>query len=159
MYNNLSNHDYIALEVGKLMKTVQYIEYNLVELIKLKKILSVFDETDSVPNKVFEKAENEADELSKQLGNKTLGQVINIVKKSNIVSSKKLSELEDILRKRNDLVHHYFKRKDFEKHEDNNPFIENEYNYLKNFNFQSDGFNDFLCEEIDKLQEEYDSIN
>lgn len=26
MNNNLSNHDYIALEVGKLMKTVQYIE-------------------------------------------------------------------------------------------------------------------------------------
>ncbi len=158
MYENLNNNDYIALEVGKLMKTVQYIEYNLVKAIRFKTILSIFDKTNSVPNKIFEEAENEAKILKNQLSNKTMGQVINIIKKTKLLISDKLIVLEDILRKRNDLVHHYFKRKDFEKNEDNIPFIQNEFNYLKNFNVQSENLNDFLCDLIDELQEEYDEI-
>lgn len=158
MFDSLTNNDYIAIEVGKIVKTVQYIEYNLVESIRLKSILSIFEKTSTVPNEIFEAAEKEAKDLCSQLGNKTFGQVVTIVKKSEVLELSRLIELEEILKKRNDLVHHYFKRKDFEKHEENIPFIQNEFNYLRKFNLQANIFNDFLCELVDNFQEEYNQI-
>ena len=144
--------------IGNLLKIVQYIEYNLVEAVRLRRVLSLFDNVNSVPNEVFIKAKEEADSLSDKLSNSTLGVVLSIVKKYKVISEDKLEELSEILRKRNDLVHHYFKRKDFEKHSENYPFLKNESNYLKNFMNTADEFNDFLCKLIDELQEEYDEI-
>ncbi len=148
----------IMEKIGELIKLVQYIEYNLVEATRLRRILLVFDKVNRVSDSVFHKAKKEADELGLQLANKTMGQIITTVKKYNVIDNDKVDILEDVLRKRNDLIHHYFKRKDFEKHSDNYPFLDNERGYLNNFYIQSDDLNDYLCNIIDELQEEYNGI-
>jgi len=144
--------------IGNLLKTVQYIEYNLVEAVRLRRVLSLFDKVNYVPNEIFDKAEEEAESISDKLSNSTLGVVLSNVKKYKVISEDRLEELSDILKKRNDLVHHYFKRKDFEKNSENHTFLKNESNYLKNFMNNANEFNDFLCKLIDELQDEYDEI-
>ena len=105
----------ISKEVGFIIEEVQYIEWNLLAALDM----------DS-----FE--------------NLTLGEIIREVKKADVFNDAAIDELEEILRKRNDLVHQYFKRKDFEKHSKNLQFLKNELNYLTKFRKQIAGFNKWL---------------
>jgi len=74
----------------------------------------------------------------------TLGQIINLA--SKVVHSTAIDELKDILSKRNDLVHVYFKRLDFEKQASNETFLKSELRYLEKFSDQVMNFNDWLVE-------------
>ena len=150
--------DNVYLKIGEIIKIVQYIEYNLAELIEYKQILNLFESKSTVSNEVFERTEKKAKKLREKLSTSTLGNVIGFVKKYNIFSLNELKNLEDILGKRNDLVHQYFKRKDFEKQSDNVRFIQIEANYLKNFLRKADSFNDNLCELLEEYEAEYDMI-
>jgi len=144
--------------VGSLVQLVQYIEYNLVEIVRLRRILSVFDHKNSVPNQVFEQAESEAEELRESLSDKTLGAVIKTVKKYNALNDNQLEELEKILRKRNNLVHHFFKENDFEEQSENIKFMINRKGYLANFLSQTEQFNSIIIKILDGLNEEYVEI-
>ena len=148
----------IYVRIGEIIKIVQYIEYNLADLIEYKKILDLFENTSTVSDKVFSKTETEAKKLRDKLSNQTLGNVINFVKKYNIFDNTELEKLETILRKRNNLIHHYFKDKDFEKHSNTIPFLTVEGNYLRNFLRDADDFNDKLCELLEEYEAEYDMI-
>ena len=106
----------INQEIGGIIKTVQYIEWNLLN---------------QLGRDTFEAM--------------TLGQIIDLVRRKNIIDNSDVDELKEILRKRNDLVHGYFKRQDFEKHSNNQGFLENQLKYLQNFSRQVDNFNDWLC--------------
>jgi len=117
MFRMATYQEIINQEIGAIIKSVQYIEWNL--LNKLNK--STFDDM-------------------------TLGQIKNlIIEKRIIKDDDAIDELEQILDRRNDLVHKYFKRKDFEKHCQNKPFLENECRYLTNFREQVEHFNKWLC--------------
>ncbi|MCL2555855.1 MAG: hypothetical protein FWE03_02390 [Firmicutes bacterium] len=109
--------DEIAKEVGYIIEEVSYIEWNLL-------------------------AELDMDTFEDM----TLGEIIKEVKKCDIFNGVAVDDLEDILRKRNDLVHKYFKRKDFEKHKNNSPFLNNELNYLRKFRKQIADFNRWLLD-------------
>lgn len=150
--------DELYNKIGSLIHIVQYIEYNLVEVARLRRILSIFDNKSSVPNKVFEEAESDAEDLREQLSNKTMGTVIKTIKKYDVLNDSQTLELEEILRKRNDLVHHFFKENDFEEQASNYLFMINRKGYLGNFLTQAEKFNSFLVDLIDQLQEEYDGI-
>ncbi|XMB67747.1 hypothetical protein RI065_04330 [Mycoplasmatota bacterium zrk1] len=144
---------------GDMIKTVQYIEHNLTEIIRLHHVLRLFDEKDIVPGDEYEEAEKAARELSEKFYNRSLGQVVNLIKEYHILSNSELEDLGTILDKRNYFVHHYFKDNDFEKHSDNYDFIFNQTNRLINFQITIDGFNNKLCELINELEEEYDLID
>ncbi|MCL2770749.1 MAG: hypothetical protein FWD89_00345 [Firmicutes bacterium] len=105
----------IYKEIGEIIKIVQYIEWNLLGRLKRDN----FEEM-------------------------TLGQIIKLIRTKKVLHITAIDELEEILRKRNDLVHSYFKRKDFEKHCNNEFFLSNELRYLENFCDQVQKFNEWL---------------
>ena len=102
--------------IGSIIKTVQYIECNL--LIRLG--VDTFEEL-------------------------TLGQINHIIKEHNVLHKTATDELYSILHKRNDLVHTFFKRLDFEKHWDNPEFLKSQIEYLSTFFTQVTEFNNWLA--------------
>ena len=102
----------IYAEIGEIIKSIQYIEWNLC----LKLNIDTFS-------------------------NMTLGQLKSFVIEEEILNEDDANELYIILDRRNDLVHKYFKRLDYEKHEDNEAFLENQYGYFSNFLMQVEEFN------------------
>lgn len=116
------------------------------------------EDGETVPNVLFESVEEDAAELREKLLNMTLGQVKKYVEKANILNTSEISTLSVILEKRNDLIHQYFKRMDFEEHADNWGFLEHQRNYLKKLKNKTQHLNDRLCQLIDKKQKEYDLI-
>jgi hypothetical protein len=81
------------------------------------------------------------------LENLTLGQIKGKVEKAEILPKTKITELEKLLKDRNNVVHQYFKRKPFDnkKHHNNTPFLENEYRFLDKIIVRAEKFNDYLC--------------
>lgn len=150
--------DDLLSKIGEIIKIVQYIEHNLALLIRYQKVLNLFEDTDSVPNDVFYETDQEAEEIQKKLSNMTLGQVINFIKNYNFLSNHEIDNLENILENRNDLIHHYFKDKDFEKHSYNYGFIDNQTRYLTNFLNTANKFNNYLAKLIGKKENEYNAI-
>lgn len=145
-------------KIGEIIKIVQYIEHNLALLIRYQKVLKLFEDKDSVPNDLFYETDQEAEEIQDKLSNMTLGRVINYVKKYRFLNNQELNNLENILQKRNDLIHHYFKDKDFEKHSNNYGFIDNQTRYLTNFLNSAGNFNYYLCTLIEEKEDEYNAI-
>jgi len=108
----------IYIEIGKIINTVQYIEWNLLNRLEMDTFESM-----------------------------TLGQIINLVSREKVIHITAIDELEKILERRNDLVHVYFKRKDFEKHAANTAFLRTELGYLSNFAKQVLDFNEWLVKQ------------
>ncbi len=113
--------DKIFRLVGEIIELIQYIEWNLC-------------------------LELDIDGLS----NYTLGQIKNMIVEEDIFDEDIIDELLLILERRNDLVHKYFKRLDFEKHNSNYLFLDNQYRYLANFLNQIQDLNDKLVGEDDE---------
>jgi len=108
----------IYIEIGKIINTVQYIEWNLLNRLEMDTFESM-----------------------------TLGQIINLIRREKVIHITAIDELEKILTRRNDLAHVYFKRKDFEKHANNEAFLRTELGYLSNFAKQVLAFNDWLVKQ------------
>jgi len=114
----MTYQDAIYQEIGEIIKTVQYIEWNLLDRLDMNTFESM-----------------------------TLGQIIKLIRKEKVIHKTYIDKLEKILERRNDLVHVYFKRKDFEKHADNDAFLDTELGYLRNFAKQVNNFNDWLVDQ------------
>jgi len=109
-------------KVGHIIKAVEYIEYNLL---------------DRMGHNTFE--------------NMTLGEITAMARRHNILHDDfEEQRLQDILNKRNDLIHQYFKRKDFEANAHNVPFLQHELNYLQSFYQEVSDFNNWLCSSAGK---------
>lgn len=106
----------INTAIGEIIKVVQYIEWNLLNRLGINTFAEM-----------------------------TLGQIVDMIRKSEILPDDKVNSLEKILGKRNHLIHQYFKRLDFEKHSDNLSFLDNQKKYLNNFLSQAQSFNSWLC--------------
>ena len=121
----MENHQTkISTKIGEIIRSVQYIESNLLERMSM----------------------DTASEL-------TLGKIIELVKTGKVITSeKKLAELEDILKKRNDLAHQFFKRQDFEKHCDNEKFLVDQCRYLEKFADHVEHFNNWLVNKKTRQQ-------
>ena len=115
MRTNKINEDKIFNEVGETIKTVQYIEYNLLERLGC-------DPHDE----------------------KTLGQIVGLVEKAKILSARNLTELKKILETRNDLVHHFFKRLNFEEQSKNQKFLLDQLRFLEKFSNRVNNFNNHI---------------
>lgn len=115
--------------VGKIIETAQYLEYNLIIMVKYEKILQVFSNNETITKDYYLKIVQSATEFSESLKRKTLGEIIFTLNEMNTLSSEELKDLEKVLRVRNYLVHQYFKDKDFENQMAN---INKEISYLTN---------------------------
>ena len=91
--------DEIYKLLGRILKTVQYIEWNLSLLVaKTKGNPEITDE-----NYLF-----------RSMQEMTLGEIVSKARKTEIFSKDTLDKLENILNERNYLVHQFFKRTDFQ---------------------------------------------
>ncbi len=111
-----------------------------------------------MPDSEFKRTEDKAKALRDKLLVQTFGKVLSFVEKHDVIDSNELETLKDILTKRNDLVHQYFKRKDFEKHSSISKFLTVEGNYLRKFLRKATSFNDRLCSLIEEQEAEYEMI-
>lgn len=115
--------------VGQIIENAQYLEYNLIMMIKYDKILSIFKNNQSVNLHDYEKVITQATSDVEELKHKTLGEIIYTINAMNTLSEEELTDLEKVLKTRNYLVHRYFKEKDFD---DNPDLIIRERGYLTN---------------------------
>ena len=115
--DTMNYRDSIYQIIGEIIKLIQYIEWNLC----LELGIEGFAEF-------------------------TLGQIKTQVLDEELLDEDLATELIVILEKRNDLVHQYFKRLDFEKHFDNTLFLKNQYRYLVKLKDNVQSFNTSLVE-------------
>lgn len=148
----------IYFKVGELIKIVQYIEYNLAELMEYLKLLKLLHRNINVSTEKLLEAKQEAKKFREKLIRRTLGNISKYIEEYNVIPEEQLDELKYILNKRNDLIHQYFKRKDFEKHSENYGFLITEKNYLDNFYRKSKKLNDFIFNLVNEKMEEYNQL-
>ncbi len=116
--------------VGEILENAQYIEWNLAVLIcKSNRIKTPLNE----------------EELFDSMQTATMGQIIGDAEKSNILSAEDLNELKYILMKRNYLAHHFFKKNDIVKHQNNAGFLNNKIGELRNILSRFQDFNQYLA--------------
>lgn len=131
--------DKVYVTVGKIIKIVQEIEYNLIVGTKTAKILNLFERYKHVSNEYLKKVEADTKELSDAMSNMTFGMLMNVVRKNDFLADDDLDYLESILSKRNYLVHKYFKQSEIEKTQE-----EIKIKYLEKFYHEAYNFNEYL---------------
>ena len=116
--------------IGEILENAQYIEWNLAVLIcKSNRIKTTLNE----------------EELFDSMQTSTMGQIIGDAEKINIFSDEDLTELKYILMKRNYLAHHFFKKNDIVKHQNNTGFLNNKICELRNILSRFQSFNQYLA--------------
>jgi len=89
----------------------------------------------------------DADELFLKMSKMTLGQVVGLVKKSGMFNEDAISDFEKMVNDRNEIVHQFFKKNDFQNNQKPN-FFKNRLSYLKNRLKELHETNSWLCEII-----------
>jgi len=117
--------------VGKIIENAQYLEYNLIIMIKYDKILKIFKNQKVIQKDEYLKKVEEATEFANSIKRKTLGEIIYIINEMNTLSNDELKDLEKVLKTRNYLVHQYFKDLDLEQGLSNDKLLK-EVRYLNN---------------------------
>lgn len=140
--------------VGQIIENAQYIEWNLALMLRCHMILKEFEENDTIPLSVFENVVKDAEDLSYELSHQTLGEIVHRVKETRLLKLDDILKLEKVLRERNKLVHHYFKKHDF----DDNSNVEKEISYLTNILNNMNQVNITLADIINQQQEQINSI-
>ena len=116
--------------VGEILENAQYIEWNLAVLIcKSNRINTTLNE----------------EELFDSMQTSTMGQIIGYAEKIKIFTDEDLKELKYILIKRNYLAHHFFKKNDIVKHQNNTDFLHNNIGELRNILSSFQTFNQYLA--------------
>ena len=144
--------------IGEIIENAQYLEHNLALMIVYHEILKPFDKRKSVPANEFDKIEKKAWEIQDELINATLGQVLSKVRQVTMLTIADIKCLEKVLKQRNDIVHSYFKRHNFNKNGNNQQFINNRLNELDAITKEINRVNTATCEIIKKQRVEYEAI-
>lgn len=100
--------------IGQIMENAQYVEWNLALMLRCHTILKEFEETDTIPLSLFENVIKDAENLAYELSHQTLGEILRKVKETRLLKLDEINKLEKVLRERNQLVHQYFKKHDFD---------------------------------------------
>lgn len=125
----------------EIIKEVQYIEKNLANAIA-----TTFFKTNKLDNiKLLEK---KSDEILKSIQNKTLGQIIAYAQDYKVFNDlKRYKMLQEILSFRNELVHNYFKKNNYDINMEkaNRDFFKDILFELKCKSDLINEFNNWLC--------------
>lgn len=139
--------------VGRIIESVQNIEYNLIEGTRISKILRVFERNKKVSPLYFQHVEQETKELTDSMTNMSFGQLMGIVRKFEVLPSDDLDYLESLLSKRNQLVHRYFKYNELNKCDE-----EMKIRYLNNFLNEAITFNNYLEKNINEMKSDLKKV-
>ena len=148
----------VYFEIGRIIKIAQYIEYNLAELIEKLKLLRLLHANINVPSDKLNQVRQEAKDFREKLVRRTLGNIIKYIEDFEVIPKEQIDELRYVLDVRNDLIHQYFKRKDFEKHSENYEFLIIEKNFLTKFYNRANRLNDYIYKVVNEKIEEYNKL-
>lgn len=140
--------------VGRIIESVQQIEYDLIRGVKYKRLFQLFEKYKTVSPHLFQKVEEDTTILSKKMANMTFGELIGIVKKYELLGIDDTDYLESLLSKRNQLVHQYFKYNEM-----NQCSEQMKSSYLTRFLEEALAYSDYLTRLIDEIQTDLDSIS
>lgn len=140
--------------IGQIMENAQYVEWNLALMLRCNTILKEFEETDTIPLSLFENVIKDAENLAYELSHQTLGEILRKVKETRLLKLDEINKLEKVLRERNQLVHQYFKKHDF----DSVVNIEKEVLYLEGILHNMHELNVVLAEIINNQEALINSI-
>jgi len=99
--------------IGMVMRNAQAIERNLSLIIYFEKILSVFENSDEVPDNVYFDNHDSADGLFEWMSGVPMGEIVKLARKTQSMNKKLISNLERVLKYRNYVAHEIFKSKEF----------------------------------------------
>ncbi len=117
--------------VGQIIENAQYLEFNLLLMLKYDIILKAFDKSHAITIEKYHQLVIDAENKSMELKHKTMGEIIHNIREMNRLSEDEVNKLEKVLKTRNYLVHQYFKKHDFEHFYQDEEFLNKEINYLK----------------------------
>ncbi|MCI6508988.1 MAG: hypothetical protein SOY80_01000 [Bacilli bacterium] len=117
--------------VGQIIENAQYLEFNLLLMLKYDIILKAFDKSRAITIEKYHQLVIDAENKSMELKHKTMGEIIHNIREMNRLSEDEVNKLEKVLKTRNYLVHQYFKKHDFEHFYQDEEFLNKEINYLK----------------------------
>lgn len=117
--------------VGQIIENAQYLEFNLLLMLKYDIILKAFDKSRAITIEKYHQLVIDAENKSMELKHKTMGEIIHNIREMNRLSEDEVNKLEKVLKARNYLVHQYFKKHDFEHFYQDEEFLNKEINYLK----------------------------
>lgn len=117
--------------VGQIIENAQYLEFNLLLMLKYDIILKAFDKSQAITIEKYHQLVIDAENKSMELKHKTMGEIIHNIREMNRLSEDEVNKLEKVLKTRNYLVHQYFKKHDFEHFYQDEEFLNKEINYLK----------------------------
>lgn len=117
--------------VGQIIENAQYLEFNLLLMLKYYIILKAFDKSRAITIEKYHQLVIDAENKSMELKHKTMGEIIHNIREMNRLSEDEVNKLEKVLKTRNYLVHQYFKKHDFEHFYQDEEFLNKEINYLK----------------------------
>ena len=120
--------------LGEILIDTQYLEYNLSLCIYYQNILNAFT-SQNISYKIYDKVKSSP-----------LGIIIKLASEANIFThdKKAYETLQQILEKRNELVHTYFKNNDYYKKQNDLLFLKSKLIYLNDFSILELKFNSYL---------------
>ncbi len=140
--------------VGRIIESVQQIEYDLIRGVKYKRLFQLFEKYKNVSPHLFQKVEEDTTMLAKKMTTMTFGELIGIVKKYELLGIDDTDYLESLLSKRNQLVHQYFKYNEM-----NQCSEQMKTNYLTRFLEESLAYSEYLTRLIDEIQTDLNYIS
>ena len=131
--------------LGEILIDTQYLEYNLSLCIYYQNILNAFT-SQKISYKEFLINKEDADKIYYKVKSSPLGIIIKLASEANIFThdKKAYETLQQILEKRNELVHTYFKNNDYYKKQNDLLFLKSKLIYLNDFSILELKFNSYL---------------
>ena len=146
--------------IGKIVESAQYLEHNMSLMIYYNEILKEFKERKEIPLNEYDKIKERALKLQEDLGHETMGHIIKKVEEVKMFTSEDIRCLINVLKGRNDIVHRYFRKNDFNENNWNDKkFIKRHENKLISIYEETLRVNNAICKVIEMQKEEYNSIS
>ena len=101
--------------VGVIVHVSQMLEYNLANIIAVKKMQIAVEKTESTTLIEFDGLKQKCEVEYKRINKLTLGKIIDELKKIDIFDSDKIENINEVLSQRNHIVHNVFKEDLFSK--------------------------------------------
>lgn len=143
-------------KIGFIVNLSQMIEYNLTNILAMDEILREFNNRDSMTIIEFNELANKSNHWGHFLETKPLGTIIRRAKEIKFFTEDSIKTLEDVLKRRNDVVHKFFKKDLFGKHLESDPMYY--FPYLEETIELFYNVNDTLCKIYKHQKIEFQTI-
>lgn len=148
--------DEIWKKIGLIINISQMIEYSLINIIAVNEILSEFEKKNQMYVFEYNELVKKSNELSDIFETKTLGEILSYFKEIKYFKNKDYHKLIEVLKRRNYVVHKFFKDDLSKNNLETNPTVY--YSYLDETIKLMNEVNDELVGIDQKQRNELDSF-